>query len=102
MNLNTIQVNEDVVADIQMKDATVQVLQKTLSIFLDTHTLDATDDILNSPVCVGFQKKLVDAKVAFEQAKDSMINENLDADTRQKVVNWDLNYSSGILSYITE
>lgn len=102
MQRNTIKINEDVVADIQLKDATVQVMQNTLSVFLDTHSLDATDDILNSPIYAGFQKKLVEAKVAFEKAKDSMINENLDADTRQKVVNWDLNYSSGILSYITE
>ena len=102
MEVKKIQIDEDVVADIQMKDAAVHVLQRTLSIFLDTHALDATDDILSSPICIGFQKKLVDAKVALERAKDSMINENLDADTRQKVVNWDLNYSSCILSYITE
>jgi len=102
MEVKKIQIDEDVVADIQMKDAAVQVLQRTLSIFLDTHALDATADILNSPVCIGFQKKLVDAKVAFENAKDAMINSTFDETARHKITNWDLNYSACMLSYTTE
>lgn len=102
MEVKKIQIDEDVVADIQMKDAAVQVLQRTLSIFLDTHALDATDDILSSPICIGFQKKLVDAKVAFEKAKDAMISNTFDEVAIRKITNWDLNYSSGTLSYVME
>lgn len=88
-----ISVDERIVSDVQLKDITVQSLQSIVMSFMEMHALDSKDTVLNSPVFLGMQKKVIDARRDFENAKDAMITQVVPEDTRKKVTSWNLAYN---------
>lgn len=95
----TILVNEDMVNEIQMKDATEQSMKSTIAAYLETHALDETDKALSSPVFVSYQKKAAEAGIEFRKAKDAMIADLFSAEERARGINWSLDYDSCTLTY---
>lgn len=92
-------VNEEVVNDIQLKDAKVQGLQAVLENMITAHLMDEKNILSTSPVFLGFQNNIATAKAEFETAKDTMICDVLSADERAKVKTWNLNYYTNEFTY---
>lgn len=93
-----LQIPEDVVDGIQVKGFEAGSMEVVIANMLESHALDADARILESPVFVGYQAKLATVKKEFEQAKDKMLVEFVDAETRSKVTNWSLDYNSCTLT----
>lgn len=89
-----IKVAEDRVQDIRMKDLTATAMREVINNYLEMHALSDNAAALNSAVFEEYQKRYVEAKAAFEAAKDSMITECIEDGKRAKIVSWNLNYSS--------
>lgn len=89
-----IQIPENIVNNIQLKDFEMIAMQAVITNMLEAHSLDIDTKIIDSPVFLGYQNKLVQVKQAFEQLKDNMIYQYVDEETRKKVTNWNLDYSS--------
>lgn len=89
-----IQIPEDVVNGIQLKDFEAVSMQSVITGMLESHALDADDRIISSPVFVGYQARLAQVRREFEQAKDKMLVEFVDAETRATVMGWSLDYHS--------
>ena len=92
-----IQIPEEVVNSIQLKDLEAVSMQAVITNMLESHSLDADTRIIESPVFLGYQAKLVNVKKEFEQAKDKMIMNYVDKDVRNSIINWNLDYGSCIL-----
>ena len=92
-----IQIPEEVVNSIQLKDFEAVSMQAVITNMLESHSLDADTRIIESPVFLGYQARLVNVKKEFEQAKDKMIMEYVDENVRKSIINWNLDYSSCIL-----
>lgn len=92
-----IEVPMEVANEIQLKDFEVASMQNVIKGLLDTHLLDTDDRILNSPIFIGYQNKLTQARQEFEQAKDKMILTYVEESLRKQVTNWNLDYNSCIL-----
>ena len=60
------------------------------------------EERVDGPVVAKYQEQLTAAKLAFEKAKDAIINEFLDEETQKKVTSWSINYSTCELVYVTE
>ena len=93
-----IQIPEEVVNGIQLKDFEVISMQAVIANMLETHALDESMQIIESPVFVGYQNKLVKVRKEFEDAKDKMLVDFIDAETRATVMNWSLDYNSCTLT----
>ena len=93
-----LQIPEEVVNSIQLKDFETVSMQAVITNLLETHALDTDTRLIESPVFVGYQAKLSKVRQEFEQAKDKMLAEYVDADTRAKVTNWNLDYNSCTLT----
>ena len=89
-----IQIPEEVVNGIQLKDFEAVSMQAVITNMLESHSLDADTRIIESPVFLGYQAKLVNVKKEFEQAKDKMILTYVEESLRKQVTNWNLDYSS--------
>lgn len=100
--IKTITINEDLVNEIQLKDATVQTMKDVVKNLIETHALEEKDIVTISPVFFGLQKRLSEAEVAFTKAKDAMIHEILDEETRKNLTFWNLDYFSCELTYETK
>ncbi len=93
---------EERVDAIQELDCAVQSRQAVLTNLFDMHALDNNTKVIDSPVVAKYQEQLTSAKMAFEKAKDAIINEFLDEETQKKVTSWSINYSTCELVYVTE
>lgn len=93
-----IQIPEDVVNGIQLKDFEAVSMQAVITNMLESHALDADTRIIESPVFVGYQNRLVQVRKDFEEAKDAMLVTYVDEATRATVTNWNLDYNSCILT----
>ena len=89
-----IQIPEEVVNGIQLKDFEAASMQTVITNMLESHSLDADTRIIESPVFLGYQTRLVNVKKEFEQAKDKMILTYVEESLRKQVTNWNLDYSS--------
>ena len=96
----TVKLDEKVVAEIQALDSDVQTKQAVIASFLDMHAGDTSAAIVESPILAAYQKQLTEAKIAFEQAKDRVINDKIDAETQKNVTTWAINYSKCELTYV--
>lgn len=92
-----ITIPEDVVNDIQVKDFTYNAAKDVIAGLIESHSVDLDDRIIGSPVFVGYQQKMIDAKTEFEKSKDDMINQFVKDDIKDSIVNWNLNYSQCML-----
>lgn len=92
-----IQIPEEVVNKIQLKDFETISMQSVIANILESHVLDTDARILETPVFGGYQNMLVKVRKEFEQAKDEMIMKYVDEDVRKSIINWNLDYSSCIL-----
>ena len=92
-----IQIPEEVVNKIQLKDFETMSMQSVIANVLESHALDADARILETPVFGGYHNMLIKARKEFEQAKDEMIMEYVDENVRKSIINWNLDYSSCIL-----
>lgn len=93
MSTKIINVEESIVNDIQTKDIAVQSMQDVLTNLLESHALDEKVSILESPLVNAYQVKIIEAKKAFEQAKDALVDKYIEPELQKKVTNWSLNYS---------
>lgn len=93
-----IAIDEEIVNKIQLKDFEMQASKDVIAVLLDTHTLDADAKLVASPVFAAYQKRLVEAKAAFERAKDEMITYHVDEELRKQILNWNLDYYSCTLT----
>jgi hypothetical protein len=93
-----IQIPEDVVNGIQLKDFEAVSMQAVITNMLESHALDADMRIIESPVFVGYQNRLVQVRKDFEEAKDAMLITYIDEATRATVTNWNLDYNSCTLT----
>lgn len=96
-----IKLPEEKVDKIQELDCAVQAKQAVLTNLFDMHALDNNTKVIESPVVEKYQEQLTKAKVAFEKAKDAIINEFLDEETQKTVASWSINYSTCELVYVT-
>jgi len=87
-----INIPEDVVEEIQLKDAKVRAHQGILTSFLESHTLDSSADILERPIIVKYQEMTAEAQAEFEKAKDTMIMSFVDPEVQKTVASWNLDY----------
>ena len=62
-----IQIPEDVVNRIQLKDFEAVSMQAVITNMLESHALDADTTIIESPVFVGYQNRLVKVRKEFEE-----------------------------------
>jgi hypothetical protein len=92
-----IQIPEDVVNGIQLKDFEAVSMQAVITGMLETHALDADARIIESPIFMGYQTKLAKVRREFEQAKNEMISTFVEEEVRKQVTNWNLDYNSCIL-----
>lgn len=92
-----IQIPEEVVNKIQLKDFETISMQSVIANILESHVLDTDARILETPVFGGYQNMLIKARKEFEQAKNEMIMKYVDEDVRKSIINWNLDYSSCIL-----
>jgi hypothetical protein len=93
-----IQIPEEVVNRIQLKDFEAVSMQAVITNMLESHALDADTTIIDSPVFVGYQNRLVKVRKDFEEAKDAMLITYVDEVTRTAVTNWNLDYNSCTLT----
>lgn len=93
-----IQIPEEVVNRIQLKDFEAVSMQAVITNMLESHALDADTTIIESPVFVGYQNRLVKVRKEFEEAKDNMLVEFIDAEVRSTIMNWNLDYNSCTLT----
>ncbi len=93
-----IQIPEAIVNNIQLKDFEAVSMQAVITSMLESHALDTDTRIIESPVFVGYQNRLVKVRQDFEQAKDNMLITYVDEDTRATVINWNLDYNSCMLT----
>ena len=98
MKIIKIQIPQEIVNNIQLKDFEVASMQAVIANILETHAFDKDARVVKSPVFIGYQDKLVQIKKEFEDAKDNMLITFIDKDTRTKVMNWSLDYSSYTLT----
>ena len=99
MTTKTIQIPEDVVKDIQEKDAKIRALEGVLARALDN---DYSSKVMTtgSPSVVenALIDRLTQAHIAFEDAKNAMVLKYLSSETKE-VKNWTLDYGKRELSY---
>lgn len=96
-----IKLPEERVNKIQELDCTVQAKQAVLTNLFDMHALDNNTKVIESTVVEKYQEQITAAKLAFEKAKDAIINEFLDEETQKTVTSWSINYSTCELVYVT-
>lgn len=87
----------EMVNEIQLKDFEIASMQSVITGILETHVLDTDANIIESPIFIGYQNKLVKVRQEFEHAKDKMLVEFVEESVRKKVKNWNLDYNSCIL-----
>ena len=98
MKIIKIQIPQEIVNNIQLKDFEVISMQSVIANLLETHALDKDERVIKSPVFVGYQNRLVKVRKEFEDAKDKMLVDFIDAETRATVMNWGLDYNSCTLT----
>lgn len=100
MNVKRIEIDENMVNNIQLKDCKVHAMQAIVNNFLETHLLDTSLEAINSPIFIAFNQQLVEAKVDFERSKDEMIHTYFQEKDKQNLVNWQLDYFDNILTCV--
>lgn len=93
-----IKVNEEIVADIQLKQMKYETERQIVKEFLTEHQLDRDDKALSSPIFATFQESMVADKLAWEQAKDAMVMQYIPEDKQSKVKSWNLSYGTNELT----
>ena len=99
MTTKTIQIPEDVVKDIQEKNADVTVCMQTLNDLVNAHYTDEDTTFFDSPVIAKLRDKASEAQIAFDNAKNALVEKYIPDEDRESAREWDLSYSSGILTY---
>ena len=99
MTTKTIQIPEDVVKDIQKKNAEVTVCMQTLDDLVNAHYADEDASFFDSPVVAKLREKAGEAQIAFDDAKNALVEKYIPNEDRENAREWDLSYSSGILTY---
>ena len=89
-----IMVDEDVVTDIQLKDNERQVLNDVYSNLINQHIGDTNDSFMDAPVVTRARKDAAKASVAWERAKNDMVQKFIPADKQKIVRNWNLDYAT--------
>ena len=95
-----IQIPENVVNDIQLKDFEAISMQMVITNMLEAHALDDDTRIIDSPVFKGYQNRLAQVHKEFEQAKNNMLSSYVDKEIHQNTFNWTLDYNSCTLTLI--
>jgi len=93
-----IKVNEEIVADIQLKQMKYETKRQIVKEFLTEHQLDRDDKALSSPIFATFQESMFADKLAWEQAKDAMVMQYIPEDKQSKVKGWNLSYGTNELT----
>ena len=89
-----IQIPEDVVNEIQMRDVEATGARDVFRLFCDMHALDEDDSFEQSPMYKAY-KTIVDIKnTSFEDAKDKMIKQYI----HENFKSWKLNYFTNELT----
>lgn len=91
-------VDEEVVADIQLKQMEYETRAAIVREFLTEHQLDTDDRALTSPVFTRFQKDTAKSRLVWERAKDQMALKFIPDNLKDKVKNWNLNYGTNELT----
>lgn len=89
-----ITVTSDIAEELQSKNFEVLSMQEIITDLLEAHEYDKDDKILNSPILIGYQAKLIKVRVDFERLKDHMLTTFVDEKTLRQVVSWNLDYDS--------
>ncbi len=92
MKTMKVQVNEDVVNDIQLKDVEAQMSKEVIVQIIESHKFEEDTSFMESPVFKAYQKDSADKQIAFEKAKNDMAESNIPAHLRDSVKEWNLNY----------
>lgn len=95
-----ITIDENVVADIQMKDISMQTANDVIAKLIDAHQLDTDTSVLDSPVFKAYHDSAVEKRLAFENAKDAMVLKYIPKEFQDRVKNWNLNYSTNELTIL--
>ena len=91
-------VNEETVADIQLKQIKMETRQQIVKEYLTEHQLDQDDRATTSPVFVRFQEDMVNDRLEWEKAKDAMLLEYVPEELKNKVKQWNLSYGTNELT----
>ena len=100
MEKKIITVNPDIVADIQLKDASRQTALDIVSNLLDLHRLDTDLSFMDQPVYKRLSADADAKKLEWDKAKDAMIQKVIPKDEIDRIKDWSLDYMTGRLSYV--
>lgn len=91
------EVNQETVNLLQRLSYEVSSRRDTICYLLDQHKLDKDDTLLTSKVFETYQKQLSSLDSEYQIAKDEMLRTYVCKDILPKIVNWNLDFSTGIL-----
>lgn len=87
-------IDENIVADIQLHDASVITHKAVIQDMLTTHAYDKVDVVTNNVVFKKYQEDLNKEFIAFEAAKNVMIERYVPAEIRAGSFDWNLDYNT--------
>lgn len=88
-----------IVKNIQDKHAMYDCVQTVIQTLVEMHANDVADIITPSPVFAGFQNIMIEAKKAFELAKNEMQQTVFTPEERQNMISWNLDYQTCKIKY---
>ncbi len=92
-----IKVNNEVTMDIQRKDMARQIAQETLHNITNEHIGDSDASFVKSPVYKELQKDAEEKRIAWDRAKDEMVQEYIPEDMQNQLRQWTLDYATSTL-----
>lgn len=95
----TVIVDKDIIAKVRNADIEHGSYVDIMNNLINSHLGDTDDSILTSPVFLGLKAKLQESSIAFETAKQEMIDSVFNAEQKSKITQWSCDYNSCIITY---
>lgn len=93
-----INIPEDVVNNIEMKDSKFQALSSILQSLIEAHLINTDTSFMTSPVVLKLQEQIAEARTAWENAKNDMALKYISKEDSERVQSWSLNYGTNELT----
>lgn len=87
-------VDAKVCKELQDKQVAAEALKSVISGLLETHAMDGSSAIVDSPVFQRYQEQYKERFAEFDAAKQKMYMESVPEDVRAHAANWSLDYAS--------
>lgn len=91
-------VDENVCKELQEKQVAAEATKSVISGLLESHAMDNSGVIVDSPVFRRYEEQYAERFAAFDKAKQEMFEGTVPAELRARAVNWNLDYTSAELT----